>query len=1033
MIAIHTLGTAQIDVGDSRVIPTSPRKFALLLYLSVERIRRMPRRTLQELIFPDQTEKNAQHSLRELLYQLRQAGIRVTSDTEGIQLLDDSVSSDLEAFISADRLTIEQLTAVEGGFLPGYAPAYSESFAEWLEGYRARSTFELCKALVADVVRSRRVGDWARTERAARACLGLDPLNEEATFSLAEALAMAGAKVQAVTLLDEYLAELGDRSSDLRLPASILRRRIGERPRAYAGTKRTPFVGREREMEALHDCLSRARFGVSQCVAIVGEAGIGKSRLVAEFCDVIALIDLNIASTVVQPHDVHRPFGAFADLLQKLVGFPGALGVSPGSMRLLNRLVTSQPVDATSFSDAVRDSDSLCHAITHSIIDLVDAIAAECMLVLVIEDIASLDRMSLQLLGYLLQGRRPRRLLLVVTMRDAHAVPDALSDQLISFELRGVDESATASLVATLAARDNVAIDAAMSSWLQEASGGNPLFLESLFAHYASTHERLSIPPDLSNLLRRRVECLPERARGTLQICAVLGRHSRLETISAATQLPRFELTRAVAELETARLIRADGEHIRPAHSLIADVALQGLGGIERGMVHQCAAIALESTLDGNDSGALAWECAEHWLSANNRDRALSAIQRCATHAVEIGRPGDAAQMLVRALSLDISSSERGRIGRQLVTAADEAAEFELVLIGIDALRGESRSAQHDESEFAEFRARSRVYYDARGQEAELLMCVAAEEASPDHRVTAATQLLKYADIAFDRTLANHTIATLSDATLDQASEPTRLEYLMIRHAARRELAQSAAVARRLLATATDLPLAARIKATINAMVALGHSGMHKEAVGAAEQCYGLAGDASAPRFQLIAATFLAEHHFDANNAEFAIHWVQRMEAIVEDYPTLSNQFASGVSRLGMALADGDSVRARSVFRDLDRMGLFDGGPIRTRWRNAALARLNQLEGGDGMSEQQVSGLAAQANQGALIGGICDMEAAVVCHALLEAQKRDAAQNFLATYTGTYRFSRAPLARCLSNVQALLFPQRTDGDGAAAG
>jgi len=355
------------------------------------------------------------------------------------------------------------------------------------------------------------------------------------------------------------------------------------------------------------------------------------------------------------------------------------------------------------------------------------------------------------------------------------------------------------------------------------------------------------------------------------------------------------------------------------------------------------------------------------------------------------------------------------------------------VLIGIDALRGESRPSQHDESEFAEFRARSRVYYDAHGQEAELLKCVAAEEASPHHRVSAATQLLKYADTAFDRALASKTIATLSDAALEQASEPSRLEYLMIRHAARGELAHSAAVARRLLVTATELSIVARIKATLNAVVALCHAGMHEEGVNAAEQCYALAGGASAPRFQLIAATFLAEYHSDANNVETACHWFQRIEAIIEDYPTLSHQFAPGISRLGMALADNDAVRAKKLLRELDRMGLFDGGVIRTRWRHAALARLNQLEGGDGMTEEQVSAFAAQASQGALIGGICDMEAAVVCHALLEAQKYDAARTFLATYTGTHRFSRAPLSRCLSNVQALLFPRRADGDAAAAG
>ena len=81
MVSIYTLGQALIDAGDSRVTPTSFRKFALLLHLSAENGRRVARSVLQELIFRDQTDKNARHSLRELSYQLRQAGVAIQSDS----------------------------------------------------------------------------------------------------------------------------------------------------------------------------------------------------------------------------------------------------------------------------------------------------------------------------------------------------------------------------------------------------------------------------------------------------------------------------------------------------------------------------------------------------------------------------------------------------------------------------------------------------------------------------------------------------------------------------------------------------------------------------------------------------------------------------------------------------------------------------------------------------------------------------------------------------------------------------------------
>src|SRR5262249_42475206 len=160
-----------------------------------------------------------------------------------------------------------------------------------------------------------------------------------------------------------------------------------------------------------------------------------------------------------------------------------------------------------------------------------------------------------------------------------------------------------------------------MLAWLKEVSAGNPLFVESLVAHYANTRERFSISPTLSSLLRRRVECLSDRARIVLHNCAMLGKYSTLDTIAEATQLPRFELVRAVGELETMRLIRAEGPNIRPLHALIADVASTRTSAVELRLSHQCVALALESLLSREQPAALVWECAEHWLSAQNTAR----------------------------------------------------------------------------------------------------------------------------------------------------------------------------------------------------------------------------------------------------------------------------------------------------------------------------------------------------------------------------------------------------------------------------
>src|SRR5580765_3416600 len=113
MIFVHALGTARIDVGDARVKPTAAKKFALLLYLAAEPGRPVSRATLHDLLFPELPERNAMHALRELLYQVRQIGVELEADKDGVAIRAEAVRSDWREVIAAERPDAAQLRAVE--------------------------------------------------------------------------------------------------------------------------------------------------------------------------------------------------------------------------------------------------------------------------------------------------------------------------------------------------------------------------------------------------------------------------------------------------------------------------------------------------------------------------------------------------------------------------------------------------------------------------------------------------------------------------------------------------------------------------------------------------------------------------------------------------------------------------------------------------------------------------------------------------------------------------------------------------------
>ncbi len=273
------------------ITPASPRKFNVLLRLAAEPGRRISRTTLAELVFSEQEPANAAHSLRELIYQLKKSGIRIQSDRAGVWLDPSDALVDFEQIIlQASPLSNEQLKTVAGGFLPAFDVDTSDLFSEWLSTLRVKTIIALSRRTVGEATNAKRRGDWERVELAARACLALDPLNEEAVLVLAEMLALAGAKAQAVVLLDDYLEEIGIANPDLRVQAKVLRRRVSERfegvPRAE---RRSAFLGRDLEMLALRDAFDRAKSGTANAVVVWGDAGIGKSRLVAEFSELARL------------------------------------------------------------------------------------------------------------------------------------------------------------------------------------------------------------------------------------------------------------------------------------------------------------------------------------------------------------------------------------------------------------------------------------------------------------------------------------------------------------------------------------------------------------------------------------------------------------------------------------------------------------------------------------------------------------------------------------------------------------------------
>src|SRR5215210_6324342 len=281
MIVLRALGNAEIETAVTTLTPSREIVFAAALYLVLERGKRVSRTRLASLLWPRVAEKARAHRLRQTILQLKKLGMLVSADRDTLQLSQSDARSDIDEFL-AEAASPLKGESVE--FLPGYNPNFSESLHDWVERKRGEVHATATRLLVREVEHARLQADWPSVEKIAAKCLTLDAYNEIAVLALAEAAAMRGGKQKAISILDRHIAEVGTNAPELKLPATLLRRRVVERipDRPALLNADPPFVGRETEMNALSRSFGAARAGKGSATLVVGEPGIGKSRLAAE-------------------------------------------------------------------------------------------------------------------------------------------------------------------------------------------------------------------------------------------------------------------------------------------------------------------------------------------------------------------------------------------------------------------------------------------------------------------------------------------------------------------------------------------------------------------------------------------------------------------------------------------------------------------------------------------------------------------------------------------------------------------------------
>jgi DNA-binding CsgD family transcriptional regulator/Tfp pilus assembly protein PilF len=408
-------------------------------------------------------------------------------------------------------------------------------------------------------------------------------------------------------------------------------------------------VGREVPLAILREALASAAAGSPSLALVSGEAGIGKTRLVVEI--------EGAARDFLLLHGECLELGggelAYAPVTAALRNLPGEwtrdwLDELPAEAR--GALAAVLPREAPGAGGPGRLHELL--------LDLLGRLAGErAPVLLVLEDVHWADRSTLALLAFLARNLRDERVLVAVTYR----VDDALPAEFRRFAAELGRRRSVLRVELEPLGRDDVArqleeiaggpVPAALAGALHARAGGNPFFVEELFA------ARDALPASVTEAVLARVERLDQSALALLAAAGGQASHALLEELAVAPGALR-------AALDAGVLVRA-GNGVAFRHGLIGEVVYDRLLPAERRALHRAIAAAL-----GADAPAAQRALQSH--RAGLREQALAASVQAGMEAAGVHAYAEAGVHFERALELWDPSVDRV----DLLARAAQAARF---------------------------------------------------------------------------------------------------------------------------------------------------------------------------------------------------------------------------------------------------------------------------------------------------------------------------------------------------------------------
>jgi DNA-binding NtrC family response regulator/tetratricopeptide (TPR) repeat protein len=428
-----------------------------------------------------------------------------------------------------------------------------------------------------------------------------------------------------------------------------------------------PFVGRHQEIDLLRNRLGAAMRGHAQVVGVVGEAGIGKSRLLAEFREGLRELGVTYREGRCRSYASDVPYLPLLDILRvnfRIAELDGSdviaekvrsglehvemdpaewapyflhlFGIPEGTGRLV--ALTPGAVKAHTF-EALRQ--------------LVLTGSRRRPIVFVVEDLQWIDSVSEECLVTMMESAAGTSGMLVVTYRPGYRTPWMDRSYFTQIALPPLSHGDSLSIMRTLLSEDD--IPDGLAAVILDKTEGNPFFLEELCRAVHETGAlRLpaTVPDTIQEVIQARIWRLPVELKDLLQTASVLGREVPMALLRAIAG-PAETLDPSLRELTRLEFLSKQSGDADPmygfTHTLTHEVAYESLSLVRRQALHAAAGEALEKAYT-NRLEEVTDRLAYHYSRTERVDKALFYLTRLAERAARGHAHAEAVRILDEAL-----------------------------------------------------------------------------------------------------------------------------------------------------------------------------------------------------------------------------------------------------------------------------------------------------------------------------------------------------------------------------------------------